>query len=43
MKVDIKAKDVAYIIIGDWTIYIDNSTGEKIIETWQKQDSSEDE
>lgn len=38
-----RAKDVAYIQIGNWVIYVDNSTGEHIIDSWQEKDSSEDE
>ena len=34
IKVDIRSKNVAYITIGKWVIYIDNSTGEHILESW---------
>ena len=34
MKIDTKSEDVVYVTIGNWTIYIDNSTGEKIVEQW---------
>lgn len=43
MKVDIRSQESAYIEIGNWVIYVDNSTGEHIIDSWQKKDSSEDE
>ena len=36
IKIDIRSKDVAYITIGKWVIYIDNSTGEHIIESWKE-------
>lgn len=32
--VDIRSNKSAYITIGDWVIYIDDSTNEKIISTW---------
>ena len=34
IKVDIRSKHSAYITIGKWVIYIDNSTGEHIVESW---------
>jgi hypothetical protein len=27
-----------YVTIGDWIVYLDNSTGEKIVETISKKD-----
>ena len=36
IKVDIRSKNVAYVTIGKWVIYIDNSTGEHIIESWKE-------
>ena len=38
MKIDTRAEDVVYITIGDWKLYLDNSTGEKIIEQWSDKD-----
>ena len=38
MKIDTRAEDVVYVTIGDWTIYIDNSTGEKIVEQWNESE-----
>jgi hypothetical protein len=32
--VDVRSKDCLYIKIKDWVIYIDNSTNEKIINSW---------
>ena len=34
IKVDIRSKNSAYITIGKCVIYIDNSTGEHIVESW---------
>lgn len=34
MNIDIRQTDVVYITIGNWVIYIDNSTGEQIIQQW---------
>mgnify|MGYP006085221199 FL=1 len=39
MNIDIRTKDAAYVEIKQddgsvWVIYIDDSTGEKIIESW---------
>ena len=36
IKVDIRSKHSAYITIGKWVIYVDNSTGEQIIESWKE-------
>ncbi|MEK9994304.1 MAG: hypothetical protein VW646_06030 [Hydrogenophilales bacterium] len=36
MTVDVRTKDSLYITIGNWVVYIDNSTNEKIINTWNK-------
>lgn len=40
INVDIRSKESAYITIktldGKWTIYVDNSTGEHIINSWQE-------
>ena len=35
IKVDGRTKDCLDITIGKWVVYIDNSTNEKIINTWQ--------
>ena len=37
IKVDKRSKDSVYITIGKWVIYIDNSTGEHIIESWKDE------
>ena len=36
MKIDIRTKDCLYIEINGWTYYIDDSTGEQIINKWNK-------
>ncbi len=36
IKVDIRSENSAYITIGKWVIYIDNSTGEQIIDSWEE-------
>ena len=40
INVDIRSKESAYITIktlaGKWTIYVDNSTGEHIINSWRE-------
>jgi len=30
-----------YVTIGDWVVYLDNSTGEKIIETINQEETEE--
>ena len=34
MKVDIRTKECLYIEINGWTYYIDDSTGEQIVDKW---------
>ena len=34
MKLDIKTNEVVYITINGTTYYIDDSTGEKIVQMW---------
>ena len=36
ITVDVRSKDCLYITIGKWVIYIDNSTGEQIIDSWEE-------
>ena len=38
ITVDVRSKHSLYITMGKWVVYIDNSTNEKIIDTWQKHD-----
>mgnify|MGYP003148737659 CR=1 FL=1 len=44
ITVDKRSKESAYITIktlaGKWTIYVDNSTGEHIINSWQEWDTN---
>ena len=37
IKIDVRSKKCLYITIKDWTIYIDNSTDEKIIDVWNEK------
>jgi|TARA_R110002033_G_C3726861_1_gene223563 hypothetical protein len=39
ITVDVRSKNALYITIGDWVIYLDNSTNEKIVNTWSKKDN----
>jgi hypothetical protein len=34
IKIDVRSKQSLYITLKDWVIYIDNSTNERIIDTW---------
>ena len=38
IKVDIRSKNSAYITIGKWVIYVDNSTGEQLIDSWEENE-----
>jgi len=38
MKIDKRGPQCVYIEIDGWTFYIDNSTGEAIIEKWVTDD-----
>ena len=38
MVVDVISSESVYITIGDWVYYIDDSTGEQIIQKWRKKD-----
>jgi len=35
-EIDIRSENSAYITIGKWVIYIDNSTGEQFIDSWEE-------
>lgn len=37
IEVDVRSESCLYITIGEWVIYIDNSTNEKIIDTWEEK------
>ena len=34
MEIDVRTNEVVYIKIGNWVVYIDNSTKEQIITQW---------
>jgi hypothetical protein len=38
MKIDIRTDECCYIEFKDWIIYLDDSTGEMIMEKWEKKD-----
>tara|TARA_R100001443_G_scaffold48009_3_gene60405 strand:+ start:1616 stop:1786 length:171 start_codon:yes stop_codon:yes gene_type:complete len=38
MKIDIRSKDCVYIEINNKTFYIDDSTGESIMDVWDNDD-----
>ena len=38
MKIDIRRDDCCYVEIGEWVIYLDDSTGEMIIQKWKKDE-----
>ena len=42
IKVDIRSKNSAYITIGKWVIYVDNSTGEQLIDSWEENENYND-
>ena len=39
IKVDIRSKNSAYITIGKWVIYVDDSTGEQFIDSWEENEN----
>ena len=42
IKVDIRSKNSAYITIGKWVIYVDDSTGEQFIDSWEENENYND-
>ena len=38
MKIDVTSETSGYMKIGDWVVYVDDSTGEKIIHSWIEND-----
>jgi hypothetical protein len=40
MVVDMRSSESVYITINDWVYYIDDSTGEQIIQKWRKKKKS---
>ena len=42
IKVDIRSKNSAYITIGKWVIYVDNSTCEQLIDSWEENENYND-
>jgi len=37
ITVDVRSKKSLYITIGNWIVYLDNSTNEKIVSTWNNK------
>ena len=42
IKVDKRSKDSVYITIGKWVIYVDDSTGEQFIDSWEENENYND-
>ena len=36
IEIDIRSENSAYITIGKWVIYVDDSTGEQFIDSWEE-------
>ena len=36
IKIDKRSEESVYVTIGDWVVYLDNSTKEKIINSWKE-------
>ena len=36
IEIDVRSEKCLYVRIGDWIVYIDDSTNERIITTWGK-------
>lgn len=36
ITIDVRSPKSAYITIGEWVVYVDDSTNERIIEQWTK-------
>ncbi|QDP55971.1 MAG: hypothetical protein Tp1102MES256162_36 [Prokaryotic dsDNA virus sp.] len=37
MIIDVRSENSVYITIGDYTYYIDDSTGERIMNSWKTE------
>jgi hypothetical protein len=42
IEIDKRSELSAYVTIGNWVVYLDNSTGENIIDTWEKGEQKND-
>jgi hypothetical protein len=38
MIIDVRSENSVYITIGDYTYYIDDSTGERIMNSWKTEE-----
>lgn len=36
IEIDVRSEKTLYVRIGDWIVYIDDSTNERIITTWEE-------
>lgn len=36
IEIDVRSEKSLYVRIGDWIVYIDDSTNEKYISTWER-------
>lgn len=36
IEIDVRSEKTLYVRIGDWIVYIDDSTNERIITTWER-------
>ena len=41
IEIDIRSENSAYITIGKWVIYVDDSTGEQFIDSWEDKEIEE--
>ena len=42
MEISVRSETTVYIDIGDWTYYIDDSTGEQILKKWMWKNREEE-
>ena len=42
IEIDIRSENSAYITIGKWVIYVDDSTGEQFIDSWEENENYND-
>ena len=40
MKIEVRSDESVYITIGEWVVYIDNSTNEKLISSWIEEEEN---
>jgi len=42
IQIDKRSELSAYVTIGDWVVYLDNSTGEHIIDAWTEGEENDE-